>query len=331
MEQAWAVLLLPMPILFGGISTAAKSMSTYILRRLLTAILVLLIVSVAVFAMIHLAPGDPIEMLTFEVGQVTDMDAIRERLGLNDPLPVQYLRFMRGVLHGDMGRTIRGNRPVVQEFMSRFPNTLKLAFSSLFLAVLVGVTAGIASAVWPNSPVDYAAMFIAVFGVSMPVFWLGLMLMLFFSLRLGWLPLTGLDTWKHMILPTVTLSSTSMASIARLMRSGMLDVLREDYVRTAWSKGLNARSVLFRHALKNCLIPVVTLAGLQFGHLLGGAVITEIVFAIPGVGRLVVEGIIARDFPLVQGSVLFLSAGFVFVNLLVDILYAYLDPRIHYT
>lgn len=306
-------------------------MTTYIIKRLLTAILVLILVSIGVFSMIHLAPGDPIEMLSFEVGQATDMDAIREQLGLNDPLPVQYFRFVGNALQGDLGRTIRGNRPVTLEFFSRFPNTLKLAVSSLLLAIVVGVLAGIASAVWPNSIIDYIAMFLAIFGVSMPVFWLGLMLMLFFSLRLDWLPLSGFSTWKHMILPTITLSSTSMAFIARMTRSNLQEVLKEDYIRTAKAKGLKFREVVRIHALKNSLIPVVTLVGLQFGNLLGGAVITEIVFAIPGVGRLVVEGITARDFPLVQGSVLFLSVGFVLVNLVVDILYAYLDPRIHYT
>ncbi|MFN8452214.1 MAG: nickel ABC transporter permease [Anaerolineae bacterium] len=305
-------------------------MSTYLVRRLFHAILVLWLVSVAVFAMLHLVPGDPVEMLAFESGTGADMEAMRERLGLNDPLPVQYLRFAGNALQGDLGRSIRSNRPVTEEFFSRFPNTATLAFLALGLALLIGIPAGVISAVKPNSVLDYFSMFVAVIGVSMPVFWLGLLLLLVFSLRLEWLPMSGFTTWKHMILPTITLSMFSMASVARLTRSSFLEVMREDYVRTARAKGLSGWRILSVHALRNSLIPVVTIAGLQFGQLLGGAVITEIVFAIPGVGRLVVDGITARDFPIVQGSVLYLSVSFVFVNLLVDVLYTYIDPRIRY-
>ncbi len=305
-------------------------MSTYLVRRLFHALLVLWLVSVAVFAMLHLVPGDPVEILAFESGTGADMEAMRERLGLNDPLPVQYLRFAGNALQGDLGRSIRSNRPVTEEFFSRFPNTATLAFLALGLALLIGIPAGVISAVKPNSVLDYFSMFVAVIGVSMPVFWLGLLLLLVFSLRLEWLPMSGFTTWKHMILPTITLSMFSMASVARLTRSSFLEVMREDYVRTARAKGLSGWRILSVHALRNSLIPVVTIAGLQFGQLLGGAVITEIVFAIPGVGRLVVDGITARDFPIVQGSVLYLSVSFVFVNLLVDVLYTYIDPRIRY-
>lgn len=305
-------------------------MSIYLVRRLFNAILVLWLVSVAVFAMLHLVPGDPVEILAFESGTGADMEAMRERLGLNDPLPVQYLRFAGNALQGDLGRSIRSNRPVTEEFFSRFPNTATLAILALGLALLVGIPAGVISAVKPNSVLDYFSMFVAVIGVSMPVFWLGLLLLLVFSLRLEWLPMSGFTTWKHMILPTITLSMFSMASVARLTRSSFLEVMREDYVRTARAKGLSGWRILSVHALRNSLIPVVTIAGLQFGQLLGGAVITEIVFAIPGVGRLVVDGITARDFPIVQGSVLYLSVSFVFVNLLVDVLYTYIDPRIRY-
>lgn len=306
-------------------------MSTYLLRRLVNALLVLWLVSIAVFAMLHLVPGDPAEILAFESGGAgTDIEAMRERLGLNDPLPVQYLRFAGNALQGDLGRSIRGNRPVTDEFFSRFPNTATLAVLALGLALLVGIPAGVISAIKPNSALDYLSMIISVIGVSMPVFLLGLLLMLVFSLHLQWLPMSGFSTWKHMILPTITLSMFSMASIARLTRSSFLEVMREDYIRTARAKGLSGTRVLSVHALKNSLIPVVTIAGLQFGQLLGGAVITEMVFAIPGVGRLVVDGIAARDFPIVQGAVLYLSVSFVFVNLLVDVLYTYLDPRIRY-
>lgn len=306
-------------------------MSTYLLRRLVNALLVLWLVSIAVFAMLHLVPGDPAEILAFESGGAgTDIEAMRERLGLNDPLPVQYLRFAGNALQGDLGRSIRGNRPVTDEFFSRFPNTATLAVLALGLALLVGIPAGVISAIKPNSALDYLSMIISVIGVSMPVFLLGLLLLLVFSLHLQWLPMSGFSTWKHMILPTITLSMFSMASIARLTRSSFLEVMREDYIRTARAKGLAGSRVLSVHALKNSLIPVVTIAGLQFGQLLGGAVITEMVFAIPGVGRLVVDGIAARDFPIVQGAVLYLSVSFVFVNLLVDILYTYIDPRIRY-
>lgn len=305
-------------------------MQAYLLKRVINAIIVLWLVSIAVFSMLHLVPGDPVELLAYESGGAADLDAMRERLGLNDPLPVQYLRFAGNALQGDLGRSIRGNRPVTDEFFSRFPNTAKLAVLSLGLAIAVGVPAGIASAVWPNTPLDYLSMFIAIVGVSMPVFWLGLLLLLLFSLRLEWFPLSGFSTWQHMVLPTITLSMFSMASIARLTRSSFMEVMQEDYIRTARAKGLRGFRVLSVHALRNSLIPVVTMAGLQFGQLLGGAVITEIVFAIPGVGRLVVDGITSRDFPIVQGSVLYLSVSFVFVNLLVDILYTYIDPRIRY-
>ena len=305
-------------------------MTTYIIRRLLIAIVVLFFVSLAVFLMLHLVPGDPVEMLSFSVGQTTDMDAIRERLGLNDPLPVQYYKFLSNALQGDLGRTIRGNRPVTEEFFSRFPNTLKLVTASIFIAFVFGSLVGIASALRPNSLLDFMATGCSIFWISMPSFWLGLMLIFLFSVRLGWLPTSGATTWKHFVLPAFALSMLSMASIARLVRSSLLDVLQEDYIRTAKAKGLSRRNVIGAHALKNSLIPAVTVAGLQFGHLLGGAVVIEMVFAIPGVGRMVVDGILARDFPLVQGSVLFLAVGVVLTNLFVDIIYVYLDPRIRY-
>lgn len=305
-------------------------MGRFIARRLMTMVLVIFLVSLVTFSMLHLVPGDPAEMIANESGQNVDINAIRQDLGLDQPLPAQYLRFISNALRGDLGRTFRGNKPVLGEFMSRFPNTLRLAFFAMLAAAIVGGLAGVASAVWRNSMVDYVTMSIAVFGVSMPVFWLGLMLIFVFSYRLGWLPSFGFSTWQQMILPVVTLSTISMATIARLTRSSLLDVLQEDYIRTARAKGLDERVILWRHALKNGLIPILTVVGLQFGILLGGAVITEIVFAIPGVGRLVVDGILARDFPVVQGSILLLAFTFSLVNLVIDILYAYVDPRIRY-
>lgn len=304
-------------------------MTTFITRRLLISVLVLFCVSVGVFAMVHLAPGDPVELM-FGSGEVGDRNAVRERLGLNDSLVTQYVRYIGNALQGDFGRTIRSNRSVTEEFFSRFQNTLILAVSSLTLAIVFGGLAGIASAVRPNSWIDYTAMGLAVFGISVPVFWLGLMLIFVFSYRLEWLPVAGFSSWRHLILPAITLSTLSMATIARMTRSSLLNVLNEDYVRTAYSKGLSGQRVLLAHALKNGLIPIVTVLGLQFGQLLGGAVVTEVVFAIPGVGRLVVDAINSRDFPLVQGSVMFLAIGFILINLAVDVLYAYIDPRIRY-
>jgi len=266
-----------------------------------------------------------------EFASPADQQALRQQLGLDRPLYIQYWRYLSGAMRGDLGRSVRSNRPVVNEIAWRLPNTLRLAVVAMLLAASGGGLVGIISAVRRNTVWDHATMLAALAGLSMPSFWLGLMLMIIFAVRLEWLPVAGYEGWQYVILPGITLAAGPAAVLARLTRSSMLEVLNQDFVRTARAKGLREQTVVVKHALKNSLIPVVTVLGLQFGHLMGGAVITESVFAWPGVGRLVVDAILARDFPVVQGTVLVIALGFVLVNLIVDVLYAYLDPRIRLT
>jgi peptide/nickel transport system permease protein len=306
-------------------------MQAYILRRFALSIVVLFGVSVLVFLMLHLVPGDPVTVMLSEHATQQDAEALRHELGLDQPLYIQYLRYLERALHGDLGRSIRLRRPVMSLIIDRFPNTLELAVASLALAGILGITLGVLAAVYRETLVDYTTMITALLGVSTPSFWLGLMLILLFGLRLRWLPIAGnQEGLKSLILPAVTLAMVSMAIITRLTRSSLLEVLGEDYIRTARAKGLRELVVILRHALKNGIIPVITVLGLQFGFLLGGAIIVETVFVWPGIGRLAIDAIIARDFPLVQGITLFVAVGFVLINLMVDILYAYFDPRIHY-
>jgi len=302
----------------------------YIERRVVLSFLTVLGVSVGVFAMIHLVPGDPVLVMLSEFASTADQQVLRDELGLNKPLYVQYWRYVSSAIRGDLGRSIRSNRPVVDEIAFRFPNTVRLALVALGLAVVIGGGAGILSALRRNTFFDHAAMVTVLAGLSMPSFWLGLMLIIIFALRFGWVPVAGYEGWQYLILPSITLAAAPAALLARLTRSSMLEVLTQDYVRTARAKGLAQVNVVFKHALKNSLIPVITVLGLQLGYLLGGAVITETVFAWPGVGRLVVDAILARDFPLVQGTVLVIALGFVFMNLLVDLAYVYLDPRMRF-
>lgn len=249
---------------------------------------------------------------------------------LDEPLHTQYFVYMGNLLQGDMGRSAFTRRPVAVELYERFPNTLILTVAALGIATVLGMSAGIISATKRYSLFDNFVMLLALAGIAIPVFWLGLMLQLLFSVNLGWLPSSGMDTWRHLILPALTLGLATTALIARITRSSMLDVLGQDYINTARAKGLVERIVVYKHALKNALIPVVTVMGLQFGILLGGAVLTESVFSWPGVGRLLVDSILARDYPVVQGAVLVLALFFVLINLVVDIIYALLDPRITY-
>lgn len=301
------------------------------------AVPVLLGVSVLVFLIVHLTPGDPARLLAGPEAYEEDIQAIRVRLGLDLPLPVQYGRFLRGVVSGDLGTSFRSGRSVAEEISARFPYTVELASVSLFLAVAAGVLVGVFSAARQNSVWDAGAMGTALMGISVPTFWLGLLLMLLFSYYLGWLPASGRGgpVWtraglESILMPAIALGSPSAAVIARLTRSSLLEVLSQDYVRTARAKGLPERVVLYRHALKNALIPVVTVAGLRLGALLGGAVITEQVFAWPGIGTLVVNAINARDYPVVQGTVLLIAAVFVLLNLTVDLVYGLIDPRIRF-
>jgi peptide/nickel transport system permease protein/oligopeptide transport system permease protein len=255
---------------------------------------------------------------------------IRQEYGLNRPLPVQFLAYLRHAVVGNLGISIQSRQPVSTLLAQRFPFTLKLALLAILVSATLGVIAGIVAATHRNSPLDIAALLGSLVGISLPIFWLGLLAILIFSVKLHWLPSGGTGTIAHLVMPAIVLGAASSAVIARTTRASMLEVLRQDYVRTARAKGLSDRLVVYRHALGNAMIPILTVFGLEFGYNLGGAVLTETVFSLPGVGRLIVEGIFARDYPVVQGALLVVATTFVLVNLLTDIAYAYFDPRIHY-
>ncbi len=305
-------------------------MLQYTLRRVLIAFPSVLGVMIIVFAMVRLAPGDPAQLLAGEFADAQTIELIRERFGLNEPTHVQFYRFVSGVVQGDFGMSTRTNRAVTADLRSYFPNTIELALGAILVALVFGIPAGILAALRPNSPFDLSVMIGALIGVSMPVFWFGLLAILIFSVQLGWFPVAGRGTIRHLVLPAITLGLSSMAIIARMTRSSMLEVLNQDFIRTARAKGLFGRGVVMKHALRNALVPVVTVVGLQFGALLAGAVITETVFSWPGIGRLLVDSIRARDYPVVQGSVLLIAVTFIFVNLVVDLVYGFIDPRIRY-
>lgn len=298
------------------------------LRKTVYLIPVVLGISFFVFLLLHLTPGDPAKMILGDTATEESVAELREEMGLNDPFLVQYVRYVKNTLRGDIGKSYITKSPVAHEVMQAFPATLKLASFSIFLAILFGIPLGIISAVRQYSLMDNISMGVALVGISMPVFWLGLLLILLFSVYLRWLPASGFDTLKQMILPAVTLCTPSLAIISRMTRSSMLEVIRQDYIRTARSKGQTERRVIWEHALQNALIPIITIVGLQFGQLLEGAVVTESVFSVPGIGSLLVEAIKTRDYPMVLGGVLFIGVIFSVVNLSVDILYAYVDPRI---
>jgi peptide/nickel transport system permease protein len=304
-------------------------MFKYILRRIFLVIPVMLGVSFLVFTMIHFTPGDPVTTILGETASQESIDQLREELGLNDPFLVQYFRYVRNiVVDQDLGRSYVTRRPVTNEIISRYPNTLRLALLGVIVSVSIGVPLGIISAVKQYSWIDNIAMFFALIGVSMPIFWQGILLIILFSVVLRVLPSSGFNTWQQMILPALTLGTGSAAIVARMTRSSMLEVYRQDYIRTARSKGLREFSVVVKHALRNTLIPVVTIVGLQFGFLLGGAIVTETIVSIPGVGRLMVDAIRQRDMLIVQGGVLVIAFTFSIINLVVDVTYAFLDPKI---
>ncbi|MFN8593153.1 MAG: ABC transporter permease [Thermomicrobiales bacterium] len=306
-------------------------MGVYITRRILSGLFTLWVVTVAVSLLIHLVPGDPVRIM-YAQSQSTgpeQIEAKRHELGLDRPIYVQYFTYMNNVLHGDLGKTIRGEQPVLTLLMLRLPNTILLTAASLLVAIVIGGTLGFFSAYFRGSWFDTAGMGLAIAGIAMPSFWLGLLLMFFFSVQLGWFPVGGTG-FASLVLPALTLGLVSAAVLARLTRSSMLDVLAQDYMRTARAKGLSESVVLARHALKNSLIPIITLLGLQVAYMLGGAVVVENVFAWNGVGRLAVQAILQRDFPLIQGFVLLFAVIVIGVSLLVDILYAVVDPRIRY-
>jgi len=302
----------------------------YVVGRLLWIVPVLLGVSLLVFSIMKLVPGDVAQVIAGMDGTAEDVELIRRSLGLDRPVHEQYLTFLVNSLQGDFGRSAVTKRPVADEIASRIGPTAELAIAAFLVALLVGLPAGVISATKRYSIWDTLATLIALIGVSMPVFWLGLMLMLLFSVTLGWLPSSGAGTLAQLVLPALALGSASTAIIARQTRSGMLEVLSQDYVRTARAKGLTEKVVMLRHALKNALIPTITVAGLQVGYLMGGAVLAETVFARPGLGRLLVDSIARRDIPVVQTTIMLLSITFVLVNLVVDLLYVKLDPRIQY-
>jgi ABC-type dipeptide/oligopeptide/nickel transport system permease component len=304
-------------------------MGRYIFKRLWHAVYVMVGISMISFFFIHLS-GDPVMLMLPADASHQEIEELRERLGFNDPIPVQYLRFASNAVRGDFGESLYYHVPAMELILERLPASLELAVAAMVIALGVAVPIGIVSAVRRNSLLDMGSMLGALLGLSMPHFWLGIMLILLFSVKLGWLPTSGRGSWAQLIMPSLALGMGLMAMFARLTRSVMLEVLGQDYVRTARAKGLKERLVIGKHALKNALIPLVTVAGMQFGFLIGGTVIIETVFAWPGVGRLVVQAIFNRDYPLVQACVLVLAVIFVVVNLLVDLLYVYLDPRISY-
>lgn len=318
-------------------------MSEYLKRRIVTLIPVLLGVSFAVFMMLHFLPGDPVMMMLTEhrggsaptvVSGITDemYASMRRELGLDRPLAVQFGSFVLGAIQGDLGRSFRTGRPVSQVLLNNLPHTVVLALASLGVALFVGLVFGIIAAVKRDTWLDGTSMTLALFGVSMPNFWLGIMLLLIFALHLNWLPsISRTGDVRSLILPAFTLGLSGAAIIARLVRSSLIEVLNQDFIRTARAKGVPGTLVVLKHALRASLIPVLTIAGLQFGNLLGGSVVVEVVFGRPGVGQVLINGIFERDFPIVQGVVLFVAIAYVFMNFLVDVTYAWLDPRLSYS
>ena len=302
----------------------------YIMQRLVASGFTLVGVSCIVFVMVRLLPGDPARVIAGLLASEDEVTAVRHQLGLDQALYVQYSRFLARAVRGDLGLSARTSEPVIREIMARLPATLKLALISTLLATCLGVVSGVVAATHLYSGFDYVLSMATLFGVSMPVYWLGLILIIVFAVQLNWLPAAGADEPGSFILPSLTLASFSVALVARMTRSTMLEVLGQEFVRTARAKGLQEYTVVYHHALRNALIPIITAVGLQFGALLGGAVLTETVFGWPGMGQLLVESIFARDYPMVQGIVLMFSALFILTNFLVDLSYVFIDPRIHY-
>ena len=305
-------------------------MLTYVVRRLLVAIPTLWGVATGVFIMARLLPGDPARVIAGVLATPEQVEHIRHQLGLDQPLYVQYLDFIGRLLRLDLGVSAHFGSPVAAEIASRIPYTVALAVTAIAIAAILGVSAGIGAAIRRNTPLDLVISALSVFGISMPVYWLGLMLIVLFAIQVHWLPAAGADSPTSIILPAFTLAVFSVGLIARITRGSMLEVLNQDYIRTARAKGAPFRRVVLKHALRNALLPIITTIGLQFGSLLGGAVLTESVFSWPGVGRLLLDSIFFRDYPMVQGLVLLFAVTYIAINLLTDLLYAYVDPRIRY-
>jgi ABC-type dipeptide/oligopeptide/nickel transport system permease component len=303
-------------------------MVRFLVRRLLLTVPVLLGVATLVFLLIHLVPGDPAQAMLGDSASPEDVERLRESLGLNDPLLTQYVTFLGGLARGDLGRSFRYGTPVSAEIGSRLLRTVQLALAAMGVAVLVSVPLGIVAAVWRGTAVDHAAMTVSLVGISMPNFWLGPLLAILFAVMLGWLPVAGSGTPAHLVLPAITLGTGLAAILARMTRASLIEELRELYVLAARARGLSRTRSILHHAFRNSLIPIVTIVGLQFGAVLTGTIITETIFAWPGVGRLLIQAINFRDYPLVQGCILFISFTYVMVNLLTDLTYGLLDPRI---
>ncbi len=305
-------------------------MGRYVARRLLETIPLMIIISIVVFMFIHLIPGDPAKTLAGVEAPLEEVEAIREELGLNDPLIVQYFNWVKDALRGDLGRSFKSDLPVTELIWSRFKFTIQLVFAGLVWAPFVGIFIGVMCAIKRGTWIDLGGMLFAICGLSAPGFWLGLMGIQFFSVKLGWLPSGGLESIKHLILPSMVMGTGIMATLARYSRSSMLETLREDYVRTARAKGQREQIVMFRHAFMNSLIQVVTILGLQIGGLLSGSVLTETIFSIPGMGRLLTDSIAYRDYPTIQGILLIFALQYVLINLIVDVLYGVINPKIRY-
>jgi ABC-type dipeptide/oligopeptide/nickel transport system permease component len=308
----------------------AARVLTYLVRRLVLTVPVLLGVATLVFALIHLVPGDPAEAMLGESAPAADLADLREKLGLDEPLLVQYGHFLRGLIQGDLGTSFRYNTPVASEIGQRLGRTAQLALVAMAVSVVIAVPLGILGALYRGRAIDQAAMAVSLAGIAMPNFWLGPLLAIIFAVELGWLPVSGTGSWRHLVLPALTLGAALAAIVARMTRASLVEELGELYVLAARARGVSRGRAVIRHALRNSLIPVVTILGLQLGAVLTGTIITETIFSWPGVGRLLIQAINFRDYPLVQGCILFIAVTYVLMNLLVDVTYAWLDPRIRY-
>ena len=306
-------------------------MKTFVRKRIFGLLFTVVGVVTAVFLIIHLVPGDPVEIMLGESALPSDINALKKTMGLDKPLFVQYINYWANLFRGDLGRSFNTGQPVLSAIIERFPATLFLTAAGLFIAVLIGVPIGIISAAKKNTLIDNTGMFVSLIGVSMPAVWLGPLLILLFSVKLGIFPVSGSGGLKHLVLPSFSLGFALAAVISRITRSSMIEVLSQDYIRTARAIGVSELKIHIRHALRNALIPVITIIGLQFGALLGGVIIIEIIFSWPGIGQLLIPAIMRRDYPLVQGCILFIAVVYIFVNFIIDMLYVYIDPRVRYS
>jgi glutathione transport system permease protein len=305
-------------------------MIQYVAKRLLGVVPILIVVSILIFMFVHLIPGDPARLVAGQDASQQDVELVTQQLGLDKPLVTQYMTFVGKLVQGNLGTSMKTQRPVSDEITARFMPTFWLTVWSMAWAIVIGLLIGVISATKRNKWQDYAGMFSAVSGISLPSFWLGLMLIQLFSVKLGWLPTGGSDSWKSYVLPSITLGAGVAAVIARFARASLMDILKEDFIRTGRAKGLMEHTIVWKHALKNAMIPVITMTGLQFGFLLGGSIVVETVFSWPGLGRLLIDSVSFRDYPVIQAEMLLFALEFILINLIVDILYAVMNPQIRY-